>query len=294
VQPGRLLAPLAERCQLIFGAPTTVTTHARWVPVRPSRLSFPKLWSSVAHPGQPVIKQTPAVVIGRTARHVRAGEAGTGDFGLVALIDGSFDDYLTHPAHEEFRSQRTRGRFASSVSIQFEVPAPINSTAEAGRSTRTDDVMTTRPMLDGVHHLKVPVTDLDESLTWWNKVLGAERQRQWDHFNREGKLYAYMCLLPGLEPPLELRLDPDAARSSAGFDPVSYAVKSASDLHDWARHLDEAGIDHSPVLRGFIGWLLVLFDPDGLPIHLYTRETHYWDEADADVDSPWLGKRPPA
>ena len=222
-------------------------------------------------------------------------EDGTGDFGMVALIDGSFDEYLTHPAHEEFRSLHTRGRFASSVSIQFEVPASATSAAaEAGQSTRTEGATTIRPMLDDVHHLKVPVSDLNKSLTWWNTVLGAERQPQWDHLNREGKLFAYMCLLPGLEPPLELRLDPDAARGSAGFDPVTYAVKSASDLHEWARYLDEAGIEHSPILRGFIGWLLVLFDPDGLSIHLYTRETHDWDEANADVDSPWLGKRPPA
>ena len=32
--------------------------------------------------------------------------------------------------------------------------------------------MSTAPKLDGIHHLKLPVTDLDRSLAWYQEHLG--------------------------------------------------------------------------------------------------------------------------
>ena len=104
VQPDRLLAPLAERCQLIFCG-GNYREHLREVGLSPAEpVFFPKLWSSVAHPGQPVIKHTPAtkldyevefaVVIGRTARHVRAEEAMDYVFGFTVVNDFSARDVM--------------------------------------------------------------------------------------------------------------------------------------------------------------------------------------------------------
>jgi catechol 2,3-dioxygenase-like lactoylglutathione lyase family enzyme len=145
----------------------------------------------------------------------------------------------------------------------------------------------TRPALDGVHHLKYPVSDLDTSLEWWEKAFAAERQAQWDHRTPDGLLFAYMLQVPGLEPPLELRLAPGSAEAMAGYDPIVFAAADHASLVDWVRHFDALGLENSGVLRGLIGWMAVVKDPDGSPIRLYTRETHEWDPARADFGSPW-------
>jgi catechol 2,3-dioxygenase-like lactoylglutathione lyase family enzyme len=142
--------------------------------------------------------------------------------------------------------------------------------------------------LDGIHHLKFPTSDLDASLDWWQRAFGAERQKHLDHITTDGRLYAYVIRVPGLDLPIELRQDPEAAAGMRGFDPVTFAAATEIDLHAWARRLEGAGLDHSPVLRGLVGWLLATRDPDGLSVRIYTREMHEWDPVNADTDSPWV------
>ncbi|MFE3179041.1 hypothetical protein ACFXPA_03420 [Amycolatopsis sp. NPDC059090] len=53
-----------------------------------------------------------------------------------------------------------------------------------------------------------------------------------------------------------------------------------------------AGVHHLkfPVsdLDGSLGWLVVVHDPDGASIRLYSEETHDWDADRADLESPWI------
>ena len=144
------------------------------------------------------------------------------------------------------------------------------------------------PVLLGVHHLKFPVSDLQRSLEFYERALGAQRQPHFDHIDLGGRLFAYIVAVPGLDTPLELRLAPNTSRLISGFDPVTLAVQTMADVERWAAHLDSAGIQHSGVLRGMIGWLLVFKDPDGLSIRLYTLETHEVDMDNSDIGSPWV------
>lgn len=63
--------------------------------------------------------------------------------------------------------------------------------------------------------------------------------------------------------PLELRWAPAAASAVAGYDPIDFAAASADDLPRWAEHFDAEGIDHSGVITGGAGRMLVFADPDG-------------------------------
>ena len=81
------------------------------------------------------------------------------------------------------------------------------------------------PVLDDIHHLKMPVNDLDDSLGWWERAFGAQRQEHLDHFTPEGKLFGYIMFVPGITPPLELRLIPGGNLDGA-FGPVALAVRS--------------------------------------------------------------------
>ena len=139
----------------------------------------------------------------------------------------------------------------------------------------------------GLHHLKFPVSDLATSLAWWESVIGAERQPHQDHRTPDGQLFGYIVRIPGLDPPVELRLDPVGAQGMRDFDPVSFGVDTEASLHRWAERFDALGVDNSGVLRGLLGWVLAVADPDGIHVRFYTHETHAWDPDNADLGSRW-------
>jgi catechol 2,3-dioxygenase-like lactoylglutathione lyase family enzyme len=147
--------------------------------------------------------------------------------------------------------------------------------------------------ISGIHHLKVFVSDLAASLSWWEAATGARRDPALDHHSPGGQLFAYLLEIPGVAPYLELRLNPAAADAVAGLDPVTFAVDMRADLERLSARLDGMGIDHSPVLRGLAGWLLVVRTPDGLSVRFHTRESHEWDPENADFRSPWITESPP-
>lgn len=152
----------------------------------------------------------------------------------------------------------------------------------------TSTIPAVSPGITGIHHLKIPVTDLQRSLKWYETALGAVRQPQFDHFLPDGTLFAHILEVPGLGYPLELRLAPGMARNMRGFDPIVFAVQGRGDLQKWEQFLELVGIEHSSILRGIIGWLLVFTDPDGLSIRLYTIDQHEFDHENSDIDSPWV------
>lgn len=145
----------------------------------------------------------------------------------------------------------------------------------------------TLPVLQGVHHLKFPVTNLERSLAFYERALGGSRKAAWDHHHKDGTRYAMILEVPGLGAYLELRLDPTQAGAQRGFDPLTIAVQDRAALAAWSRHLDDAGIEHSPVLAAIQAWLVVFVDPDGRRLRLYTLETH-GPELPPDEDSPWI------
>jgi catechol 2,3-dioxygenase-like lactoylglutathione lyase family enzyme len=146
----------------------------------------------------------------------------------------------------------------------------------------------TAPALAGIHHFKIAVSDLARSAAFYEAALGAKRLTALDHKKPDGTLFAVILDVPGLGTLLELRHDAAKARAQAGFDPISLAVESRHDLECWGNHLDSVGAPHSPMLAGLAGWLVVIEDPDGLRLRLYTHETHGPDIPPS-TSERWLG-----
>jgi extradiol dioxygenase family protein len=147
---------------------------------------------------------------------------------------------------------------------------------------------TAPPPLQGIHHIKIAVSDLDASLHFYETVFGAKRIPQLDHRREhDGSLYAYILDIPDLGCKMELRLNPEQAEKHRLFDPVTLAVSDLSALKQWALYLDERKIPHSPIITAIQAWIIVIEDPDQNRFRLYTLETH-GRELPPDEDNPWL------
>jgi catechol 2,3-dioxygenase-like lactoylglutathione lyase family enzyme len=147
--------------------------------------------------------------------------------------------------------------------------------------------MSTPAPLRGIHHVKVPVADLDVSLAFYERTLCATRLPEADHVRDDGTRYACILRVPGLDTLLELRLNPEQAAAQWHFDPLTIAVDDRDALAAWDAHLTSVGAPHSPVLPSLQAWLVVVEDPDGIRVRLYTLETH-GPEVVAAGDDPWI------
>jgi catechol 2,3-dioxygenase-like lactoylglutathione lyase family enzyme len=56
--------------------------------------------------------------------------------------------------------------------------------------------MTEPALISGIHHLKVFVSDLAASLSWWEAATGARRDPALDHRSAGGQLFAYVVRHP--------------------------------------------------------------------------------------------------
>ena len=124
------------------------------------------------------------------------------------------------------------------------------------------------PALAGIHHLKLPVSDLARSLEWYRSRLGYQVQIE---FVEQGALMGCGLAHPAGGPDLGLRLDPDRARAAAGFDYFAIGVPDKAAIDRLARRLDELGQPHAGVHRASMGWILPeVLDPDGHTLRFYT------------------------
>jgi catechol 2,3-dioxygenase-like lactoylglutathione lyase family enzyme len=139
----------------------------------------------------------------------------------------------------------------------------------------------------GIHHLKFPVSDLERSIDFYIRVLGAKRLGHLDHYDANKQLYGVILDIPRLGTPLELRLNAAQAIHHKGFDPITLKVEDRAALHNWIHHLEVERVAHSPILTGYIGWLVAFEDPDGRRIRLYTNERH-GPELTPSTDAIWL------
>jgi catechol 2,3-dioxygenase-like lactoylglutathione lyase family enzyme len=124
------------------------------------------------------------------------------------------------------------------------------------------------PKLSGIHHVKLPVADLDRSRRWYTSVLGLGVDIE---FIEDDVVKGLALSDSGGSLRLALRLDPARAEAVAGFDFLALAVPTRDAVQAWCRRLDELGQPHGGVVTGHSGGsvLIGLHDPDGIEIRLY-------------------------
>jgi tRNA-Thr(GGU) m(6)t(6)A37 methyltransferase TsaA len=144
--------------------------------------------------------------------------------------------------------------------------------------------MTELPRLAGVHHLKLPVSDLERSRAWYESRLGYELETE---FVEQGTLMGVGLRHPGGGPGLALRLDPGRAAAAAGFDYFAIGVPDQAAIEALAARLTALGEEHAGVHQATLGWILpMLHDPDGHEVRFYTHEHHTESDGVLTVHDP--------
>jgi catechol-2,3-dioxygenase len=140
-------------------------------------------------------------------------------------------------------------------------PGPTGSAEAAGSPPSI-------PTLVALRNVKVPVTDVQAATAWYGKVFGFVPTIEFP--DADGVVRGVHGEIPGIGAVLALREDPDAARGLGVFAIANFSVADRSSLQTWVDHLDHLGVEHGPIIDTPRLSILVIHNPDGQEIHLYT------------------------
>jgi len=125
-------------------------------------------------------------------------------------------------------------------------------------------------VLSGLHHVKLPVSDIARSRAWHLRVLDFEVTVE---FVEAGVVMGLALVDRARSASIGLRHDPVRAAAVSGFDAVALAVPTREGVESWRARLDELGEPHGGIVTGHKGGsvLVGLHDPDGIEIRLYAE-----------------------
>ncbi len=136
----------------------------------------------------------------------------------------------------------------------------------------SEEVEATMPKFDAISHLDLSVSDVERSAQWYIGTLGLREVGRSDLGDR------IMIVLRHDESGLIIGLNQHGEQTadrfdehSPGLDHVGFAVAERDELDAWQVHLEEQGVDHSPITdapSGF-GTALVFRDPDNIQLEFW-------------------------
>jgi catechol 2,3-dioxygenase-like lactoylglutathione lyase family enzyme len=122
----------------------------------------------------------------------------------------------------------------------------------------------------GLHHVKVPVSDMVRSREFYERVLELEPLTEFrdDH---DGVVRGVIYRAKG-DLMISLREQPVAAAGLVGYDPFAMMLRRRADIGHWADRLDALGVEREPIVEASIGFMLRFEDPDGIEVRFYTLD----------------------
>lgn len=134
------------------------------------------------------------------------------------------------------------------------------------------------PKLAGASHIALTVTDMEASAEWYQRVFGWQVLRRFD--GTEAGTPRILLLDTDSFFAVGLCQPDDGAGASGGagqfdhrrtgLDHFAFKVADQAELDEWAAHLDDQAVPHSPVrdVEG-LGKFISFEDPDGIQFELW-------------------------
>jgi len=131
--------------------------------------------------------------------------------------------------------------------------------------------------IEGLHGVRIPVTDALVSRDWYVTVLGLVPVLDLE----EEQGVVGVVLRHPLGFVVGLHQEPRRAAALRGFAVLGLTVRDRDQLQQWLDTLDRLGHSHGPVETGHIGWYMDIPDPDGILIRFHTGTTTSPDAEEA-------------
>jgi catechol 2,3-dioxygenase-like lactoylglutathione lyase family enzyme len=122
------------------------------------------------------------------------------------------------------------------------------------------------PSVLGVHHIRLPVMDIDASSDWYRTIFGFEILLYEEE--EAGAVGAVLRHPSGVVLGLH-QVEVAVVAALEGFNVLGL---TADDLSAWVDELDRLGAVHGEVTRSSVGYFIEVMDPNGTVVQLHTAE----------------------
>jgi glyoxylase I family protein len=124
--------------------------------------------------------------------------------------------------------------------------------------------------IDALHHISLTVSDLAQSVPWYEQILGLDVVGDQQH--ADGRT----VVLAPASGAFVILLQEHKAHEGAGFsehrpglDHLSFRVDDVDELEQWRARFDEFGVPHQSTRQEPYGSVLIFRDPDRIQLELF-------------------------
>jgi catechol-2,3-dioxygenase len=125
------------------------------------------------------------------------------------------------------------------------------------------------PAFPALTHVAITVSDLDASVPWYTRLIGAEPVLDEDTGPFRHVVYAVGGTLIGLHAfpgPIDTS---SFTPYRPGLDHIAFGCADRGELEKWQLHLDELGVKHGGIVDAHYGSGLSFKDPDNIALEFF-------------------------
>jgi len=137
-------------------------------------------------------------------------------------------------------------------------------------ASETTATQTGTPTLGAITHVALTVRDLQVSIPWYARLVGADPVLDEDTGPFRHAVFLLNGTLLGLHQFPEGIEEGTPSPRRRGMDHIAFGVADRAELVAWARRLDELGVVHGEIVDAHYGSGLAFKDPDGIPLELFS------------------------